>query len=437
MSEAFICDAVRTPFGRYGGSLAGVRADDLAAVPLRALQERNAGVDWSSVDDVVYGCANQAGEDNRNVARMALLLAGLPQEVPGTTVNRLCGSSLDAVTIAARAIKSGEMALVVAGGVESMSRAPFVTGKATEAFSRVAKIEDTTIGWRFVNPLMKSRYGIDSMPETAENVAEAFAVTRADQDAFALRSQQRAAAAIAEGRMAEEIVAIAVPQKKGESLVVASDEHPRATSLEALAKLKPIVRPDGTVTAGNASGVNDGACALVVASEEAAKRNGLTPRARVVAGAVTGVAPRIMGFAPAAAMRKVLAIAGLRLTTWSSGVPQAAGMWFQVELPNAETITELQFQSPPAAERGAAVAAGGAPINTATGPGFPRAFRVETSTDGSSWQRAADGASSGPMTIAAFTPVSAKFLRITLTTGVETGPPWSIQSLKLYRAPKP
>ena len=314
MSEAFICDAVRTPFGRYGGSLAGVRADDLAAVPLRALQERNAGVDWSSVDDVVYGCANQAGEDNRNVARMTLLLAGLPQEVPGTTVNRLCGSSLDAVTIAARAIKSGEMALVVAGGVESMSRAPFVTGKATEAFSRAAKIEDTTIGWRFVNPLMKSRYGIDSMPETAENVAEAFAVTRADQDAFALRSQQRAAAAIAEGRMAEEIVAIAVPQKKGESLVVASDEHPRATSLEALAKLKPIVRPDGTVTAGNASGVNDGACALVVASEEAAKRNGLTPRARVVAGAVTGIAPRIMGFAPAAAMRKVLAIAGLRLS---------------------------------------------------------------------------------------------------------------------------
>jgi acetyl-CoA acyltransferase len=314
MSEAFICDAVRTPFGRYGGSLAGVRADDLAAVPLRALKERNARVDWSSVDDVVYGCANQAGEDNRNVARMALLLAGLPQEVPGTTVNRLCGSSLDAVTIAARAIKSGEMALVVAGGVESMSRAPFVMGKATEAFSRAAKLEDTTIGWRFVNPLMKSRYGIDSMPETAENVAEAFAVTRADQDAFALRSQQRAAAAIAEGRMAEEIVAVAVPQKKGESLVVANDEHPRATSIEALAKLKPIVRPDGTVTAGNASGVNDGACALVVASEEAAKRNGLTPRARVVAGAVTGIAPRIMGFAPAPAMRKVLAIAGLRLS---------------------------------------------------------------------------------------------------------------------------
>jgi acetyl-CoA acyltransferase len=314
MSEAFICDAVRTPFGRYGGSLAGVRADDLAAVPLRALKERNARVDWSSVDDVVYGCANQAGEDNRNVARMALLLAGLPQEVPGTTVNRLCGSSLDAVTIAARAIKSGEMALVVAGGVESMSRAPFVMGKATEAFSRAAKLEDTTIGWRFVNPLMKSRYGIDSMPETAENVAEAFAVTRADQDAFALRSQQRAAAAIAEGRMAEEIVPVAVPQKKGESLVVANDEHPRATSIEALAKLKPIVRPDGTVTAGNASGVNDGACALVVASEEAAKRNGLTPRARVVAGAVTGIAPRIMGFAPAPAMRKVLAIAGLRLS---------------------------------------------------------------------------------------------------------------------------
>jgi 3-oxoadipyl-CoA thiolase len=313
MNEAFLCDAVRTPFGRYGGSLSAVRTDDLAAVPLRALVERNARVDWGSVDDVVYGCANQAGEDNRNVARMALLLAGLPQQVPGTTVNRLCGSSLDAVMIAARAIKSGETALMIAGGVESMSRAPFVMGKATEAFSRTAKIEDTTIGWRFVNPSLKSRYGIDSMPETAENVAHEFGVSRTDQDAFALRSQQRAAAAIADGRMAQEIVPVSVPQRKGDPLVVTKDEHPRATSLEALAKLKPIVRPDGTVTAGNASGVNDGACALVIASEEAAKRNGLTPRARIVAGAVAGVAPRIMGFGPAPAMRKVLAVAGLRL----------------------------------------------------------------------------------------------------------------------------
>jgi 3-oxoadipyl-CoA thiolase len=313
VSEAFICDAVRTPFGRYGGALAAVRTDDLAAVPLRALIERNPGVEWGKVDDVVYGCANQAGEDNRNVARMALLLAGLPQEVPGSTVNRLCGSSLDAVTVAARAIKTGETSLMIAGGVESMSRAPFVMGKAAEAFSRAAGVEDTTIGWRFVNPLMKSRYGVDSMPETAENVARQFSVNRADQDAFALRSQQRAAAAIADGRMAEEIVLVAVPQKKGEPIDVASDEHPRATSLEALAKLKGIVRADGTVTAGNASGVNDGACALILASEDAARRNGLTPRARIVAGAVPGVAPRIMGFAPAPAMRKVLAIAGLRL----------------------------------------------------------------------------------------------------------------------------
>jgi len=313
VTEAFICDAVRTPFGRYGGALANVRTDDLASIPLRALVERNPRVDWSSVDDVVYGCANQAGEDNRNVARMALLLAGLPQEVPATTVNRLCGSSLDAVVIAARAIKCGENALVVAGGVESMSRAPFVLGKASEAFSRAAKIEDTTIGWRFVNPVLKARYGIDSMPETAENVAEGFSVSRADQDAFAMRSQQRAAAAIASGRMAEEIVPVNVPQKKGDPIIVGKDEHPRATSLEALAKLKGIVRPDGTVTAGNASGVNDGACALVIASEEAAKRNGLTPRARVVAGAVAGVAPRIMGFGPSPAMRKLLALARLDL----------------------------------------------------------------------------------------------------------------------------
>ena len=313
MSEAFICDAVRTPFGRYGGSLSGLRTDDLAAVPLRALIERNPGVDWDRLDDVVYGCANQAGEDNRNVARMALLLAGLPQEVAGTTVNRLCGSSLDAVTMAARAIKSGEMSLVLAGGVESMSRAPFVMGKATQPFSRVARLEDTTIGWRFVNPAFKARFGIDSMPETAENVAREFSISRADQDAFALRSQQRAAAAIADGRMAEEIVPVAIPQNKGDPRVVTTDEHPRATSLDALARLEGIVRPDGTVTAGNASGINDGSCALVVASEDAARRNRLTPRARIVAGAVAGVAPRIMGVGPAAAMRKVLALTRLEL----------------------------------------------------------------------------------------------------------------------------
>ena len=314
MNEAFICDAIRTPIGRYGGALSTIRTDDLGAVPLRALMERNPGVDWSAVDDVVYGCANQAGEDNRNVGRMSSLLAGLPQEVPGSTINRLCGSSMDAVMIAARAIKAGEASLVLAGGVESMSRAPFVQGKATEAFSRVAKLEDTTIGWRFINPLMKARYGVDSMPETAENVAQEFGIARADQDAFALRSQQRAAAAIASGRMAEEIVAVTVVQKRGESLAVTTDEHPRATTLEALAKLKGIVRPDGTVTAGNASGVNDGACALILASEQAVKRHGLTPRARVVAGAVAGVAPRIMGFGPAPATRKALALAKLDLS---------------------------------------------------------------------------------------------------------------------------
>jgi len=313
MTDAFICDAVRTPFGRYGGALSSVRADDLAAVPLRALIERNPGVDWDAVDDVVYGCANQAGEDNRNVGRMAALLAGLPVEVPGTTVNRLCGSSMDAIGIAARAIKTGETSLMFAGGVESMSRAPFVQGKATEAFSRAAKIEDTTIGWRFVNPLMKSRYGVDSMPETAENVAQQFNVSRADQDAFALRSQQRAAAAIAAGRLADEIVPVSVAQKKGDPLTVTTDEHPRATTFESLAKLKGVVRSDGTVTAGNASGVNDGACALILASEESARRHGLKPRARVVATAVAGVAPRIMGFGPAPAMRKVLAVAKLEL----------------------------------------------------------------------------------------------------------------------------
>jgi len=313
MEEAYLCDAIRTPFGRYGGTLASVRPDDLGAIPLKALIERNTKVDWGAVDDVVYGCANQAGEDNRNVGRMALLLAGLPQEVPGTTVNRLCGSSLDAIAIAARAIKSGETALMLAGGVESMTRAPFVMGKADSAFSRVAKIEDTTIGWRFVNPLMKSKYGIDSMPETAENVATEFKVSRADQDAFALRSQQRAADAIAAGRLAEEIVAVTIPSKKGDPVVFKQDEHPRATTAEALAKLKGVVRPDGTVTPGNASGVNDGACATLLASADAAKRYGLAPKARIVAAATAGVAPRIMGFGPSPAMRKVLAKAKLSI----------------------------------------------------------------------------------------------------------------------------
>ena len=314
MSEAFICDAIRTPFGRYGGSLSSVRADDLGAIPIKALMERNAGVDWGAVDDVVYGCANQAGEDNRNVARMALLLAGIPQEVPGATVNRLCGSSMDAIGVAARAIKCGEASLMIAGGVESMSRAPFVMSKAESAFSRAAKIEDTTIGWRFVNPLMKAKYGIDSMPETAENVAAEFKISRADQDAFALRSQQRTAAAIAAGRLAEEIVPVTLAQKKGDPLVVSRDEHPRETSLEALARLKGVVRPDGTVTAGNASGVNDGACAVLLASAEAAKKYGLTLKGQVIATATAGVAPRIMGLGPAPAMRKVLAKAGLKLS---------------------------------------------------------------------------------------------------------------------------
>ncbi len=313
MPNAFICDAIRTPIGRYGGALAHVRTDDLGAIPLRALIERNAGVDWSAVDDVIYGCANQAGEDNRNVGRMALLLAGLPVDVPGTTVNRLCGSSMDAIAMAARAIKSGETSLMIAGGVESMSRAPFVMAKADTAFSRAAKIEDTTIGWRFVNPLMKAKYGIDSMPETAENVAAEFKVSRADQDAFALRSQQRAAAAISAGRLAEEIVPVSLPARKGDPVIVTRDEHPRETTAESLAKLKGVVRPDGTVTAGNASGVNDGACAVLLASEDACRQHGLTPRARVVAAAAAGVAPRIMGFGPAPATRKVLAKAGLTL----------------------------------------------------------------------------------------------------------------------------
>ena len=308
MHTVYICDAVRTPFGRYGGALAAVRTDDLAAIPIAALLERNPGLDGARVDDVIYGCANQAGEDNRNVGRMALLLAGLPKEVPGSTVNRLCGSSLDAVVQAARAIGSGEMSLVIAGGVESMSRAPYVMAKADAAFARGLKLEDTTLGWRFINPKMHQAYGTDAMGETAEAVAEEWRVARADQDAFAYRSQQRAAAAITAGRLAEEIVPVDVPQRKG-TVSVALDEHPRAdTTLEALAKLKPIIKPEGTVTAGNASGINDGACAVLLASEAAVKAHGLTPRARYVAGAVAGVAPRVMGIGPVPATRKVLAL---------------------------------------------------------------------------------------------------------------------------------
>jgi acetyl-CoA acyltransferase len=314
MIDAYISDAIRTPIGRYGGALASVRTDDLAAIPITALMSRNAKVDWRALDDVIFGCANQAGEDNRNVARMALLLAGLPKEVPGSTVNRLCGSSMDAVATAARAIKSGEADLVIAGGVESMSRAPFVLSKADAAFSRSMKLEDTTIGWRFANPLMKAKYGTDSMPETGEIVAEEFRISREDQDAFTLRSQQRAADAIRSCRMGEEIVAVPVVGKKGDTTSFSVDEHPRPdTTLEALAKLKPIVKPGGTVTAGNASGVNDGACALILASEAGARRHGLTPKARVVAAATVGVAPRIMGMGPAPATRKVLAKANLSL----------------------------------------------------------------------------------------------------------------------------
>jgi len=314
METAYICDAIRTPVGRYGGALASVRTDDLAAIPIAALMTRNRTVDWSALDDVIYGCANQAGEDNRNVARMALLLAGLPKEVPGSTVNRLCGSSLDAVASAARAIKSGEVDLVIAGGVESMSRAPFVMPKADAAFSRSMKVEDTTIGWRFVNPVMKAKYGTDSMPETGEIVAEEFHIARADQDLFALRSQQRAADAMRSGRLSEEITPICIPQKKGEPLAVLQDEHPRPdTTLQALAKLKSIVKPEGTVTAGNASGVNDGGCAILLASEAAVKKHGLTPRTRVLASAVAGVAPRIMGMGPVPATRKALAKAGLTI----------------------------------------------------------------------------------------------------------------------------
>jgi acetyl-CoA acyltransferase len=315
MENAYICDAIRTPIGRYGGTLAAIRTDDLAAIPIKVLMERNARVDWNAVDDVIYGCANQAGEDNRNVGRMALLLAGLPKEVPGTTVNRLCGSSMDAVATAARAIKCGEAELVIAGGVESMSRAPFVMGKADSEYSRSMKLEDTTMGWRFINPLMKAKYGVETMPETGENVAEEFHVSRQDQDAFALRSQQRAAEAMRSGRLKEEIVAVPIPQKKGDPLLFSEDEHPRpATTLEGLLKLKPVVKPEGTITAGNASGINDGACALLLASEGAAKRHGLTPRARVLAAAAAGVAPRIMGMGPVPATHKVLARAGLTLS---------------------------------------------------------------------------------------------------------------------------
>jgi acetyl-CoA acyltransferase len=314
MPDAFICDALRTPFGRYGGALASVRTDDLAAFCLKALRSRNAQVDWDGVDDVVLGCANQAGEDNRNVARMATLLAGLSTDVPGTTINRLCGSSMDAMSIAARAIKSGEASLVVAGGVESMSRAPFVVAKSDEPFARGQKMEDTTLGWRLVNPTMQATYGVDSMPETAENVAEEFKISRADQDAFALRSQQRAAAAIKDDRFAKEIVAIPVPQKQGEPNCVKADEHPRpGATLDTLSKLQPIVKPGGTVTAGNASGVNDGACVMILASEAAARKHGLTPKARVVASAVAGVPPRIMGIGPVPAMQKVLDLAGLNI----------------------------------------------------------------------------------------------------------------------------
>ncbi|NYT79419.1 3-oxoadipyl-CoA thiolase [Alcaligenaceae bacterium] len=311
--DAFICDAIRTPFGRYGGSLAQVRTDDLAAIPFKALMERNPDVDWSRLDDVLMGCANQAGEDNRNVARMAALLAGLPVSAPGGTINRLCGSGLDAVGTAARAIKAGDASFILAGGVESMSRAPFVMGKADTAFSRNAAIFDTTIGWRFVNKLMKQQYGVDSMPETAENVADQFKVNREDQDAFALASQSKTAAAQKAGHFKDEITAVSIAQRKGDALIVDKDEHPRETTLETLARLKPIVRADGTITAGNASGVNDGAAALLIASEKAAKEHGLTPRARVVAMATAGVEPRIMGIGPAPASEKVLALAGLSI----------------------------------------------------------------------------------------------------------------------------
>ncbi|WP_432347173.1 3-oxoadipyl-CoA thiolase [Shinella yambaruensis] len=315
MSEAYICDYIRTPIGRFGGALSSVRTDDLGAIPLKALMARNAGIDWEAVDDVIFGCANQAGEDNRNVARMSALLAGLPVSVSGTTINRLCGSGMDAVIAAARAIKAGEAELIVAGGVESMSRAPFVLPKAESAFSRNAEIHDTTIGWRFVNPLMKKQYGVDSMPETGENVAEDFSISREDQDAFALRSQQKAAAAQANGRLAKEITPVTIPQRKGDPVMVEKDEHPRATTIEALARLGTPFRKDGgTVTAGNASGVNDGAAALVIASAAAVKKYGLTPIARILGGAMAGVPPRIMGIGPVAATERLCARLGLKPT---------------------------------------------------------------------------------------------------------------------------
>ena len=313
MTEAFICDAIRTPVGRLNGGLSAVRADDLAAVPLRALAERNAALDWSVVEDVILGCANQSGEDNRNVARMAVLLAGLPEVVPGSTINRLCGSGLNAVGLAAQAIRAGDAELMVAGGVESMTRAPYVMGKAAAAFDRAQMIEDTTMGWRFINPALRAAYGVDAMPQTAENVAEQWSITREAQDAFALDSQIKAAAALASGRFDAEIVPVSVPQRRGDPVVFAVDEHPRATTLEALAKLKPVVRADGTVTAGNASGLNDGAAAMIVASEAAARTHGLTPRARVVAMAASGVAPRIMGVGPVETTRKLFARTGLSM----------------------------------------------------------------------------------------------------------------------------
>ncbi|WP_312513321.1 3-oxoadipyl-CoA thiolase [Massilia sp.] len=313
MQDAFICDAIRTPIGRYGGALKDVRADDLGAIPLRALVARNPNVDWSALDEVILGCANQAGEDNRNVARMSALLAGLPAQAGATTINRLCGSGLDALGYAARAIKTGEASLVVAGGVESMTRAPFVMGKAETPFGRQAQLQDTTMGWRFINPALQAQYGTETMPETAENVARDYGISREDQDRFALASQAKAAAAQAAGLFERETIAVTIPQKKGEPVVVARDEHPRATSLEALAKLKPVVRPDGTVTAGNASGINDGACALIVASREAAAIHGLTPRARIVGMATAGVEPRVMGIGPVPAVRKLLRQTGLSL----------------------------------------------------------------------------------------------------------------------------
>ncbi|ENW51742.1 3-oxoadipyl-CoA thiolase [Acinetobacter baumannii] len=314
MKNAYIIDAIRTPFGRYAGGLAPVRADDLGAVPIKALMQRNPSVDWEQVDDVIYGCANQAGEDNRNVGRMSALLAGLPYQVPATTINRLCGSSLDAIAIAARAIKAGEANLVIAGGVESMSRAPYVMGKSDSAFGRSQKIEDTTMGWRFINPKLKELYGVDTMPQTAENVAEQFNVNRADQDQFALVSQQRTASAQAKGFFSKEIVAVEIPQRKGDAVVIDTDEHPRAsTTLEALSKLKPVVKADGTVTAGNASGINDGAAALLIASDEAVQAHNLKPRAKIIASTAVGVEPRIMGFAPAPAIKKLLKQANLTL----------------------------------------------------------------------------------------------------------------------------